>query len=326
MDKQNQNNKKRAIIIFLLIAAIIALFLILVDVESVISQLLDADLWYIALASAVLIISMAAYAIRWRALLGNQPPFLLTFHAANLGHAANILIPFRAGEVIRILVMGRSTLVSYTETTTSVVVERLFEQLMRLLTLILAIFIGVGLQPSPAAIIGGVAFVVLGFAAIAWLVNHQEFTLQKGSALLSKIPRISSEDAHRSLSDLLQNLKVVSKPRQFSLILLYSILTWALFLGFFYLTLRALNLELPLQEQLAISLGALALSPPSAPTQPGLFHASVVLPLSALDFNPEMLTAYAILLHIQGMLWMVGFGIWALIATGLSFGTIRDNI
>ncbi len=326
MDNQNSSNRRQAIIILLVIVAIIALFVILVDIELVISQLLAADLRYIALASALLIVSLVAYAVRWRALLGNKPPLMFTFHAANLGHAANIIIPFRAGEVIRILVMGRNTAVSYTETTTSVVVERLFEQLMRLLVFVVAIFIGIGLEISAGSVVGGVAFLVLGFGMIAWLVNHQEFTLEKGSALLSKIPRISPESARHSISDLLDNLKGISNPRQFGLVLFYSILTWAIFWGFFYVTLEALQLDLPIQKRLAISLGALALSPPSAPTQPGLFHASVVLPLSALDFNPELLTAYAVLLHIQEMVWMIGFGIWGLIATGLSFSAIRENL
>lgn len=326
MENQSRGSRKQAIITLLVIAAIVALFLVLIDVELVISQLLAADPASIALASALLIISLAAYAVRWRALLGNKPSFKLTFHAANLGHAGNIIIPFRAGEVIRILVMGRSTAVSYTETTTSIVVERLFEQLMRLLVLVIAIYFGIGLELSTGSIAGGIAFLVLGFGLIAWLVNHQEFTLEKGSALLSKIPRISYESAHHSISDLIENLKVVSKPRQFGMILFYSIVTWIIFWGFFFVTLQALQIDLPLQERLAISLGALALSPPSAPTQPGLFHASVVLPLSALGFNPEMLTTYAVLLHIQEMIWVVGFGIWGLIATGLSLDSIRENL
>jgi len=39
-----------------------------------------------------------------------------------------------------------------------------------------------------------------------------------------------------------------------------------------------------------------------------------------------MLTAYAILLHIQEMFWMIGLGIWGLIATGLSLSSIREKL
>ncbi len=326
MNNKETNNKKRIALLLLVIVVIVALFIVLVDISLVISQLSAADLRFIAAASAALIFGLITYAARWRTLLANKPGLLFTFHASNLGHAGNIIIPFRAGELIRILVMGTNESISYTEATTSVVVERLFEQLMRLLTFGLAILVGLGLQLSFGTVAGGIGFLILGFGAIAWLVKNQEFTLDKGSRLLGKLPRVTEESARHSLSDLLANLQSVSRPRQFAIILFWSVATWALFWAFFYLTLLSLDNHLANEQLLAVSLGALALSPPSAPTQPGIFHASIVLPLSALGMNPEMLTAYAILLHIQEMFWMIVFGIWGLIATGLSINSIREQL
>lgn len=326
MNDKETNNKKRIALLLLVIVVIVALFIVLVDISLVISQLSAADLRFIAAASAAFIFGLITYAARWRTLLANKPGLLFTFHAGNLGHAGNIIIPFRAGEVIRILVMGTNESISYTESTTSVVVERLFEQLMRLLTFGLAILVGLGLQLSFGTVAGGIGFLILGFGAIAWLVKNQEFTLDKGSRLLGKLPRVTEESARHSLSDLLANLQSVSRPRQFAIILFWSVATWALFWAFFYFTLLSLGNDLANEQLLAVSLGALALSPPSAPTQPGIFHASIVLPLSALGMNPEMLTAYAILLHIQEMFWMIGFGIWGLIATGLSLNSIREQL
>jgi len=66
----------------------------------------------------------------------------------------------------------------------------------------------------------------------------------------------------------------------------------------------------------------LALSPPSAPTQPGIFHASVVVPLAAVGFDEVALTAYAVLLHILEMVWMIGLAIVGLAQTGLSVGSM----
>lgn len=326
MNNKETNNKKRIALLLLVIVVIVALFIVLVDISLVISQLSAADLRFIAAASAALIFGLITYAARWRTLLANKPGLLFTFHASNLGHAGNIIIPFRAGELIRILVMGTNESISYTEATTSIVVERLFEQLMRLLTFGLAILVGLGLQLSFGTVAGGIGFLILGFGAIAWLVKNQEFTLDKGSRLLGKLPRVTEESARHSLSDLLANLQSVSRPRQFAIILFWSVATWALFWAFFYLTLLSLDNHLANEQLLAVSLGALALSPPSAPTQPGIFHASIVLPLSALGMNPEMLTAYAILLHIQEMFWVIVFGIWGLIATGLSINSLREQL
>ena len=318
MDKNKKQNIWRRLIVAAVIVAITILFVLLVDLEAVAQHLLTADIRYLIAASLALILGLIAFAIRWRALMDNKPPFMVTFHAANMGQAGNILLPFRAGEAIRILVMGSSKTVSLTEATTSVVVERLFEQIMRLVTLAAAILVGIGIEISPGAALGGISFLLLGFGAVAWLVKHQDITLEKGTRLLSRLPRVTEKTAQQSVADLLQNLSAVSKPQQFARILFWSLITWLFFWGFFYLTLLSLGTSFGSEQQLAISLGAMALSPPSAATQPGLFHASIVVPLAALGLNAEALTAYAVILHILEIFWIVGLAVWGLVATGSS--------
>jgi uncharacterized protein (TIRG00374 family) len=241
-----------------------------------------------------------------------------------MGHAGNILLPARAGEAIRILVMGTDEEVSLAESTSSFVVERLFEQSMRMLAVMGAVLIGVGLETSREALIGGVIFVIVGFAVVLWLANHPEFTLEKGTWLLAKIPRVSEERAHQATADLLHNLEGITQLRRFTLIFGWSLLSWGLFWLFFFLTLQALNTNLSMADQIAISLGALAVSPPSAATQPGLFHASVVAPLAAIGFDRELITAYAVLLHILEMIWLIILATWGLFATKISLGEIAD--
>lgn len=306
------------------IVAIILVFLLLVDLDEVLEQLETADPLLLILASLLFIAGLAAFAARWRALLRYEPSFTFTFHASNLGHAGNILLPFRAGEAIRILVMGTNEEVSLAEATSSFVVERLFEQSMRILAIIGAVLIGVGLETSREALIGGIVIVIAGFVIVLWLANHPDFSLRTGTRLLSAIPRVSQARAQQATADFLANLQVIAKPGQFALILGWSLLSWSLFWLFFFVTLRALDTGLSLQEQLAISLGALALSPPSAATQPGFFHASVVAPLSAIGYDTELITAYAVLLHIMEMLWLIILAVWALFATRITLSQIRD--
>lgn len=307
-----------------IIAVIIAIFLLLVDLDAVLEQLQTADPLLLLLASAAFIAGLVAFAARWRALLNYEPSLVFTFHASNMGHAGNILLPFRFGEAIRVLVMGTDEAVSLAESTSSFVVERLFEQSMRLLAVLGAVMIGVGLETSAAALVGGVVFVVLGFAAVLWLAGHPEFTLQKGTYLLAMIPRISEQRARQATADFLANLSGIAQPRRFAVVLSWSFLSWVLFWLFFFITLRALDTGLALQEQIAISLGALAVSPPSAATQPVLFHASVVAPLAAVGFDTELVTAYAVLLHILEMIWLIILASWGLFATKISINELRD--
>ena len=97
------------------------------------------------------------------------------------------------------------------------------------------------------------------------------------------------------------------------------------FWAFFYLTLVALGTGLAQTDMLAISIGALALSPPSAATQPGLFHGSVVVPLVAVGFDEVILIAYAIVLHVIEMFWITLLALWGLATTGISLSALLDQ-
>ncbi|WP_420641477.1 lysylphosphatidylglycerol synthase transmembrane domain-containing protein [Candidatus Leptofilum sp.] len=311
--------------LLVVIGAIVALFVWFVDLQAVGEVLRTAVPTHLLLASILLILGLLFYAMRWRLLLGNKPTLLQTFHASNIGHAGNIIVPARAGEAMRIVVLGRSEAVSYTEATSSFVVERLFEQLMRLLALVAAIAVGAGIELSPSSILGGVAVLVGAFAAIQWLVRRQEQVLVRWPVRLAKLPRITEAGARRTLTDLLDNLTAVSDPKQLAIVMGSSLLAWVCFWGFFYVTLLALGEGFPPDERLAVSLGALALSPPSAPTQPGIFHASVVVPLAAVGFDEIALTAYAVLLHILEMVWMIGLALWGLVQSGLSVSAMLQR-
>lgn len=325
---ENQNkptlNTNRIFGTSLVIVLIIVLFILFIDFEVVIREIRDANPILLVGASAMLIFGLTAYAARWRALLQKKPTLLFTFHASNAGHAGNILLPFRAGEPLRILIMGTNENVSLTESTSSFVVERLFEQLMRFTAFGIAIIAGLGLKLSTGSIIGGVAFLVFGFGAIGWLANNQEFSLRMGTRLLAKIPRVSEERAGQVIYDLLENIRGVSEPREFLTVLFWSFSSWGFFWAFFYLTLLSIGDAIPPDSLLSISLGALALSPPSAPTQPGIFHASIVIPLAALGFEANKLTAYAVILHILEIIVITALGIWGLFATGFSWQAIRE--
>jgi glycosyltransferase 2 family protein len=304
--------------LLLVIGTIVALFVWFVDLAAVGQVLQTAVPAHLLLASLLLILGLLFYALRWQLLLGGKPTLRETFHASNIGHAGNIIVPARAGEAMRIVVLGRGGAVSYTEATSSFVVERLFEQLLRLLALVAAVAVGAGIELSPGSIVAGVVVLLAAFAGIQWLVRQRERVLARWPVWFAQLPHITEAGARRSLTDLVDNLTAVSHPKQLAQVMGTSLLAWSCFWGFFYATLLALGEGIMPADRLAISLGALALSPPSAPTQPGIFHASVVVPLVAVGFDEVALTAYAVLLHILEMVWMIGLALWGLSQTGLS--------
>lgn len=301
-----------------LIGLIVALFALFVDVGQVMAQLRRARWSYTLGASALLLGGLLAYARRWQVLLADQVSFRSTLHAANLGHMTNILIPLRAGEAARVVALGRHQEVSIPTVTSSVVVERWLEQLMRLSALGAAVLLGVGMQPTPGSLLVALGVLGASIAAMMALVRSRAQMLARWPARLARLPRLSQARARQVLVGLLDGLSALTSTRQLARALFWSLAAWMCFLGFHYLALRALENGFPPGQTLALAMGALALAPPSAPTQPGIYHASVVTPLAVIGFDKETLTAYAVILHALQTLWMVGLGLWGAGRLGIS--------
>ncbi|MBI3925049.1 MAG: flippase-like domain-containing protein [Armatimonadetes bacterium] len=314
-----------AVVALLAVALGTGLLASLVDLNRISAVLLKADLGALAGASALLVLGLIAYAARWRAILGEKPSWLHTFHASNIGHAGNLLTPIRLGEPARVVAIARSPRVTLPEATASFGVERMFEQLLRLVALAAAVALGARLEVSAATWTAGGLTLAAATAGVLVLVARREQVVRAGSPLLARLPGITEERARGCLAGSLGNLAGMASPGRFFQVLGWSLLTWALFWAYHYLTLTALGPAFSAEQAPALALAALALAPPSAPTAPGLYHASIAAPLAALGFDGDSLAAYAILLHLLQMAWMFAFGLWGMSAIGLKLGDMRTK-
>ncbi len=301
-----------------LVVFIIILFAIFVDLGAVSRQLVDADWGWLLIASGTLLIGMAAYATRWRIILANKTDWLPTFHAANAGLMLNIFIPLRAGEAARIVMLSRDEHVSMAEVTSSFVVERLFEQIMRLTALGVAVLFGVGISISIEAISAAVLIVLFAFGVLFWMGTHPEPVLENWPPRLARLPRLSEAGVRTQLEGLLEGLSNVASARRLAAVMLWSLLAWVIFWLFHLFVLFALQSTLSIRDTLAIAFGSLALAPPSSPSQPGLYNAAIVLPLSLVGFDETLLTSYTVLLQGVQIIWMTALALWGLAKMGTS--------
>lgn len=310
-------SRRNAWLAVVLVVVIVVAFALVVDLRAVAAQLRAANALYLAAASAALLAGLGLHAVRWRWLLGNRPGWLRTFHAANVGHAVNVLLPLRAGEAARIVVMGQGGGPALAEVTASVVVERLLEQIMRLAALGGALVFGLGFAASPPAVAGAFAFLALAFGALLWLRRNQALVLARLPPLAGRLPRLDEARARQSLTRLLTGLEAAAAPSRLAAALALSVGAWACFWAFGVLALAALPAASQLTTLLPLSLGALAMAPASAPAQPGVYNAAIVVPLAVLGFGETLLTAYAVVLHALLMIWMLGLGLLALGQIGM---------
>jgi uncharacterized protein (TIRG00374 family) len=302
-------SRRSVLVTALIIGASVALLLALVDLRAVAEVVRRSDWRYLAAASAALLAGTGAYALRWNLLLGRRAGWPRTFYAACVGHAVNSLVPLRLGEAARIVVLGRGARLPMGEVTSSVLVERLWEQAMRLSALGAAVAFGAGLRPSPSALAGALAVLAAAAAGIAWILRRQAWLLARVPPALARLPRLEEAGIRHALARLLAGLALATSPRRLAQGALTSVGAWALFWVFHALVLQALPTEFSLAEITTLALATLALAPPSAPTAPGVYHASLVVPLAVVGYSETTLAAYAVVLHALLMGWYVALGL-----------------
>jgi uncharacterized membrane protein YbhN (UPF0104 family) len=200
----------------------------------------------------------------------------------------------------------------------SIVVERWLETILRLAALGGAFIYGAGAAVSGLTVIGSLLFLAASFIFMIWLVRNRETALRVIPGWLDRLPRVEEVQIRLGLTHLIDGLNGVSSPRRMLVALIYSVITWTFFWGFHYLCLLALQPDMPIEQLLGISLGSLALVPPSATTLPGIFQLSMVAPLALMDYNTALLTSYALVLNTLTMLVVIALGVWGTFATGLT--------
>ncbi|MDA0245116.1 MAG: lysylphosphatidylglycerol synthase transmembrane domain-containing protein [Chloroflexi bacterium] len=299
-------------------------FALFIDFDLVWHELRGADWRWLLAAVFALLLSLICYVVRWRILLGNKPSFGFTFHASNIGHGVNTIVPLRAGEVARIALMGSEAeaKVSYTEAVSSYVVERMFEQVMRLVAFGTAVALGAGGVATESALLAVITPLSLAFLALLWLYLHQERVRTRWPKKLAKLPYITESFAQRSINGFLHNLNAASSPRQLTQIFLWSGLTWFWAAVYHVLVLAAVPHLFPSESWLPIALAALALCPPSATTQPIIFQ-TMLAPISLAGYSGSAIFAYAILLNASQLVVMNLLGLWGLTRIGFSLQALR---
>ena len=218
--------------------------------------------------------------------------------------ALNNVLPFRAGDVVRLFAFN-----SHLGTSTGVIagtlfIERLLDLLMVLSALLIALFVlkisvnvlfDIGLLTIASAILAILCLILFPAFAIKPVV----WTIEKMKRLgVPKVSRLSTEISR--LNETLSHLGGISNA--FRLILL-SASAWLFEALMFLCAAYALpSITHPLAALLAMSAGTLSTAIPAAPGYVGTFHYFVKESMVLCGNPDDASLAYAILSH--ALLWM----------------------
>ena len=228
--------------------------------------------------------------------------------------AFNNVLPFRAGDVIRVIASERFVAVAPSMQLGSIVLERLLDlgALMAILFVTLTLADGArldpvllhGLQLAALAMVAAVAMFVAAPGPIRFVVRWAD----------ARYPRLAP--LGQALLRLSDAIAALVRPALLLRLLGLTLLSWLCEGGAFLFTAFALGLPLPVAGGLlALCVGTLSTMIPSSPGYVGTFHFFTTRVVAQFGVTIVPATAYAILIH--ALLWLsttsVGFALlgWA---------------
>jgi uncharacterized protein (TIRG00374 family) len=301
--------KKILRLILGLVLAIVFIWLILRQIN--LEELKRA---FVGTASSWVMAGLVAFCVgyacrieRWRLMLNRDNPSLKWHHCAGplLGSfAANNVLPFRAGDVLRAFAFNSRLGVSSGVVMATLFVERLLDLLMVLVLLgvALATF---SLDVSNFAGIGSAALIGIAIGILFLLLFPQVFA-PVAIALGKFIARLAPKGGQKLLNEINKSLLTLvhlAKGNTMIRLVLWSIAAWLADGCVFWFAALALSaITTPEAGWLALPVGTLATLIPSTPGYVGTFDFFTVRAMSALGNNAVASTAYALLVH--ALLWL----------------------
>jgi len=133
------------------------------------------------------------------------------FHATNLSNLFNILTPIPAFPV-RLVAISTDPAVSLPKAISSELVVRLLDQAMRVVAILVTIYLSTRVGIAPLSILVGLLLIVAALVLLFWIIRRKDKITGWGTALLSRVPRISRQLAHGIMVELMDGLVDAGRP------------------------------------------------------------------------------------------------------------------
>jgi len=260
--------------------------------------------WSVA-AGVAISMGLMMRALRWNLLVGiSLQEYGHFWRVANIGQLGNLILPARAGEVLRMIAISRFTPVSIGQAASSAIADRVSDGVM-LIVFMMVVFTIHGVDTlGSGVLIGtlgmfGTAVIFIG-AFVLWGQRWQDWV----SGWAARLPDRINRPIIRLYVQSLEGIQTLQRP---SLLLVVGSITLAAFLmdyAAMWLILRAFGWSLPFS--VAITVGvfiAAGASLPALPGYVGIYQVASLLALGLYGINQEQAVAFSVMLHVIG--WIV---------------------
>ncbi|MCL4805712.1 MAG: flippase-like domain-containing protein [Anaerolineae bacterium] len=290
-------------------------------------SLRSADYIWLIPSIAVYFLAVWARTWRWDYLLRpmKQIPLRRLFPVVVIGYMGNNVYPFRAGELLRAFVLRQQEDVSMSSSLATIVVERVFDGLVMLLF----VFVALPFAPLPSdtirmVVIGGsVVFLgaLLVFFAVA-AVPQRFMTLTEWFAnrLLPERFRVPIIDF---AARFIVGLTALRSGRGLVMIFLTSVVIWLLETVKYWFVMHAFDFSVSFFALMLMNgVVNLATTLPSAPGYIGTFDGPGIAVLTLYGVDAAIATAYTLTLHAALWLPITLLGIYYMVRIQMTWADI----
>lgn len=320
--------KKKIGLIFSLGLSGIAIFWLVQKVSFQEVERSVRDINYLGLLSAALIYLIGFFprGLRWRLMLSTikNVSFSDSTHAVVLGYAANNVLPFRMGEIVRAFVMGKNNNISKLTCLASIATERVLDGIV-IVTLLGLSMISLTEIIRDAEVINNI--LLTGGLIFLFAVLTLIFILINSGGILRIWKRFFGQFGLAIIDKFLNSLSFLRTKKIFLQVLLLSVVVWLIEGAMFVLILWLMGF----QHSVAIgyycmgiiNLGILL---PSAPGYVGVFQAASVFAFLSLGYSNSTGLAYGLLVHLAQYIPVTIIGIIVFLRFGYRFNEFYRSI
>ena len=275
--------------------------------EEVLADLQLANYVWLLPGIAVYFVAVAVRTWRWHYLLRPLKEISVRrlFPVVVIGYMGNNVYPARAGEFLRAYVLKRNERVSVSASLATVIVERIFDGVVMLLFVFVALPFAPFLPDSLRAIVvGGSLIFLTALAVFLFLAARPVLAARVYNPIIDRVlPGRIRERARGLLDRFMTGLASLRDIQHVLMVFLTSILIWLLETVKYWFVMHAFNFEVSFFTLMLMNgIVNLATTLPAAPGYLGTFDAPGIAVLSAFGVAPAVATAYTLVLHAA--LWL----------------------
>jgi uncharacterized protein (TIRG00374 family) len=292
------------------------------------------DLSYIFLWAVLFIFATFLRGYRWKLLISSSQnmTFMSLYDALNIGNMATMILPLRAGEIIRPLLLTKWTGISFGRSFASVVIERVFDVCGMFLMFLFAVR---GLHELPDIVLLGAKFlsVFAGVITLAMVISYAipekiKFLIDFFAGIAEKIlPSKVIQPVVSMSKEFLSGLSGIENLVQLALVLISTVIIWVVYVIGFQIIFLSLGESGPLAVgAVSCVFVSLFIAAPSAPGFLGTFQLGCVAALTGVfSYSEEFSIAFSIVAHSLQFIGIIILGLISMFFRGLKFSSIQSE-